>query len=113
VAVSMLVALSAWSLGGAENVAPTRLALLLVGVALAVVAIRVWGARSAWSWIVAALSYEALSGVRIAVYGPEAKARAAGVLTLIGAAALIVLIVRRGERHPSRAAGTEAALLDT
>ena len=39
------------------------------------VAIMVWGPRSAWAWIVAALSYEALGGSRNAVYGPEWQAQ--------------------------------------
>jgi hypothetical protein len=99
VAVVILVAAIAWSLGPAGALAPPRLALLMLGVGVSVVAVRVWGAWSAWSWIVAALSYEALGALRTAVYGPEWQARGAGVLAALGAAALIALIVRRGGRH--------------
>lgn len=63
-------------------------------------AIIVWGRRSAWSWIVAALTYQAFGGLREAVYGPEWQARVAGTLTVLAATALIALIVRRAAvRH--------------
>ncbi len=56
-------------------------------------AIVVWGAHSAWPWIVAALAYQGLEGLREGVYGAEWQARAAGLLTVLGATALMVVII--------------------
>ena len=63
-----------------------------------VVAIIVWGALSAWSWMVAALSYGAFGALRDVVYGPEWQTRSAGALTLLVAVALIALIMRHAPR---------------
>jgi hypothetical protein len=61
---------------------------------LMLVAIAVWGGWSAWSWIVAALSYQAFGALRDVVYGPEWHARAAGALTVLIASGLICLVLR-------------------
>jgi hypothetical protein len=95
VAIMTLVAAIAWSLEPTGDADPARLALLIASIVATMVAIIVWGARSAWSWIVAALSYQALDALRDAVYGPEWQARGAGALTVLVATALIALIVRR------------------
>jgi hypothetical protein len=101
VTILTLVAAIAWSLGPVGEVDPARLTLLLASIVVAIVAIVVWGAQSAWSWIVAALVYEVLGGLRVAVYGPEWQAQSAGVLTVLGATALIALIMRRAVRWPA------------
>jgi len=93
----MLVAVIAWSFHPAGDVNPSALALLIPTLALVVVGIKVWGARSAWAWFVAALCYEALEGLRDAVYGVEWQARLAGVLSVLVAATLIALITRRAK----------------
>ncbi len=98
VTILILVATVAWALGPRGDVDPVGLALVTASLGVAVFAIKVWGARSAWAWIVAALSYEALGGLRGAVYGSEWQARAGGALTVLVAAALIALIVRRAVR---------------
>ncbi len=90
-----LVAAVTWSFDPAGDVDAAGLALLLAIILVAAVGIRVWGGRSAWSWIVAALTYEALDGLRDAVYGPEWQIRGAGALIVLGASALIAVIVRR------------------
>jgi hypothetical protein len=95
VAIMTLVAAIAWSLEPPGDADPARLALLIASIVATMVAIIVWGARSAWSWIVAALSYQALDALRDAVYGPEWQARGGGALTVLVATALIALIVRR------------------
>jgi hypothetical protein len=95
VAIVTLAAAIAWSLEPTGDADPARLTLLIASIVVTMVAIAVWGARSAWSWIVAALSYQALDALRDAVYGPESQARGAGALTVLVATALIALIVRR------------------
>ncbi len=95
VALLTLVAALTWSFEPAGDVDPAGLALLIASFVVAAVGIRVWGGRSAWSWIIAALAYEALDGLREAVYGPEWQTRGAGVLIVLGATALIAVIVRR------------------
>jgi hypothetical protein len=102
-AMVALVAVVAWSFEPTDEVDPAGLALLIASLGVALVAITVWGTRSAWSWFVAALTYEALGGLRDAVYGPEWQARSAGGLTVLGATALIAVIVRRAGQQGSGA----------
>jgi len=101
VTILTLVAAIAWSFEPVGDVDPVGLTLLIASIVVTIVAIIVWGARSAWSWIVAALSYGALGGLRDAVYGPEWQARGAGALTVLAATALIALIMRRAVRWPA------------
>ena len=105
VAMVTLVAAITWSLEPPEDLDPMQLALFIASFGVALATISVWGARSAWSWFVAALSYQALDGFREAVYGPEWQARVAGVLTVIVATALIALTVRRVVRDARLLAG--------
>jgi hypothetical protein len=98
VALVTLVAAITWSFTPTDDGDPYGLALLAVAFVVAVAAISVWGVRSAWAWFVAALFYEALGGLRYAVYGPEWQARMAGGLTVLAATLLIALILRRGVR---------------
>ena len=114
VAVTMLALAAAitWSLEPVGDPDPARLALLIVSIVLTIVAIIAWGPMAAWSWIVAALSYEALGGLRDAVYGPEWQARGTGVLTVLATAGLIALIQRsavRGARRSAQDSSTGAA----
>jgi hypothetical protein len=104
-----LVAAIAWSLAPTGDVDPARLTLLIASVVVTMVAIIVWGARSAWSWIVAALSYQALGGLRDAVYGPESQARGAGAFTILVATALIAFVVTLATSAPD----TERGLLES
>jgi len=62
------------------------------------IALVVGGTRSAWSWIVAALVYQALASLREAAYGPVWQARGAGILRLLVASALVALVARRAAR---------------
>jgi hypothetical protein len=94
-AIAALVAAIAWSLESTDGVDPARLTLLLASIVVTMVAIIVWGTLAAWSWIVAALWYQALGALRDAVYGPEWQARGAGALTVLVATALIALVLRR------------------
>ncbi len=71
-----------------------ELALLVVRVAVIVFALYSWCTLSAWSWLVAALVFDALGGLRSAAYAPTGQEHVAGALTLLVACALIVLIVR-------------------
>jgi hypothetical protein len=100
--VVALVATIGWAFTPTNDVDPYGMALLLATFVVAAVAIRAWGARSAWSWFVAALFYVALQGLREAVYGPVWQARIAGGLTLLVATALIALITRRAVRPPGQ-----------
>jgi len=79
----------------ASDIAPWTAALGVVRLAVVSVAIVVWGSLAAWSWVVATLSVFALSGLRLAAYGVVWQERGAGALTLLVAAALIVVITRK------------------
>ena len=74
--------------------------VLFIASAVAVVSIAlvVWGSLAAWSWIVAALAFQGLGGLRNAAYGPVWQDRGAGALTLLVASALVALIARRAAR---------------
>jgi hypothetical protein len=71
------------------------------------IAIVAWGSLSAWSWIVGALAFQALSGLRNAAYGPVWQARGAGLLTVLVASALIVVIALRSGRASRSGAAAE------
>jgi hypothetical protein len=95
-----LIGAMAWSFGPASDVDPLRLALVFVGVAVLSSAVVVWGSVAAWSWIVAALAYQGLGGLRNAAYGYVWQERVAGALIFLVASALIALIARRTARTP-------------
>jgi hypothetical protein len=102
--VAILVALLgavAWGFGSGSSVDPIGLTLLIASVAIISAAIVAWGTLSAWSWIVAALINQALSGLRTAVYAPVWQERGAGILALLVASALVALIARRVTANPS------------
>jgi membrane protease YdiL (CAAX protease family) len=87
-----------WALAPASDVHPWAAVLAIARVAVVSVAVAVWGPLAAWSWLVAALAVLGLSSLRLAAYGVVWQERGAGVLTLLVAAALIVLITRRAAR---------------
>ena len=96
--VALLLVL-AWSMSsGTAEINPVRVALVIAGMALSLVALVVWGGLAAWSWLVAALAYQGLAGLRNAAYAPVGQERAAGALTLVFALTLISLIARRTSR---------------
>jgi membrane protease YdiL (CAAX protease family) len=105
-----LLGASAWTSGVAGEADPVRAILGIVGVALMSIAIVAWGSLSAWSWIVGALAFQALSGLRNAAYGPVWQARGAGMLTMIVASALIALIARRSRRASGSGGRGDGAL---
>jgi hypothetical protein len=92
--VALAVAV-AWSFAPVGDVDAARMTLFIVAAVVAVVALVVWGAQSAWSWIVAALVYQALNGLRDAAYEPVWQARSAGAFAFLVAGALVVFIARR------------------
>jgi hypothetical protein len=75
-----------------------------MGAIVVSIALVVGGTRSAWSWIVAALFFQALLALREAAYGPVWQARVAGAITALIAASLVVVIVRR-TAQPHQPAG--------
>jgi hypothetical protein len=95
-----LLAAVAWGFGSANDIDPVSVTLVIAGVVVVSIALVVGGTRSAWSWIIAALVYQALMGLREAAYGPVWQARGAGALTLVVASALVALIARRAARTP-------------
>jgi membrane protease YdiL (CAAX protease family) len=97
--ITVLVGVIAWAFEPTVDVDAAGLTLLIVIVLLLMLAISVWGRVSAWSWIVAALAYQALRASSDTVYGPEWQTRVAGVLSVVVAGALIVLIARRSSRE--------------
>ena len=87
-----------WALAPARDVDLWTAALAIARVAVVSVAVAVWGSLAAWSWLVAALAFLGLSSLRLAAYGVVWQERGAGVLTLLVAAALIVIMTRRVAR---------------
>jgi hypothetical protein len=81
-----------------SDVAPWTAALGIARLAVISVAVAVLGSLAAWSWLVAALTFLGLNSLRLAVYGAVWQERGAAVLTLLVAAALVVLIARRTAR---------------
>jgi len=96
-AVVAMVGVLAWTSGPASDVDvdPAGVAMAIVGLAVVSTALVVWGSLSAWSWIVAALAYQGLGGLRNAAYGPVWQARGAGALMVIVASVLVTLIARQ------------------
>jgi hypothetical protein len=102
-----LVAALVWSSTPTGEADPAGLGLAIATIVVMMGVIVVWGSRSAWSWIVAALSYQAFGALRDAVYGPEWQTRVAGALTVLVVLALLGLIAHHA---PSRAAPVPAAI---
>jgi hypothetical protein len=105
-----LLGASAWTSGVAGEADSVRAILGLAGIAVMSIAIVAWGSLSAWSWIVGALAFQALSGLRSVAYGPVWQARGAGLLALIVASALITVIARRTGRASRSGAAAEGTL---
>jgi hypothetical protein len=89
-----LVAATAIAFAPPGEADPVRAILVVVRVVVIVLALYFWGALSAWSWVVAALVFSALGGLRSAVYAPTGQEQVAGALTLLAGSILIALIVR-------------------
>jgi len=87
-----------WLAAPAGDVDPARVALVIAGVAIVAIPIIVLGRLSAWSWIIAALFYRALDGLREAAYGPVWQVRGSGALSVLVASALAALIAYRVTR---------------
>jgi hypothetical protein len=112
VTIVALVAAIAWSIGRTGDGDPTRVTLLAASMVAVIGALVAWGRPAAWSWVIAALSYQALGGLRDAVYGPEWQARGAGALTVLVATALIALVVRRATSAASQLDWDRARMTD-
>jgi len=97
-AIVALIGVVAWSTAPANDVDPVTVTLVIAIMAVVSIALVVWGSLAAWSWIVAALAYQALGGLRNAAYAPAWQQRGGGALTLLVASALIALIARRAAR---------------
>ena len=85
----------AWSTAPENYADPMSTTLAIAGAAVALVALVVGGARSGWSWIVAAIFYQALSALRETAYGPVWQARVAAALSILVAFAIIAIVGRR------------------
>jgi membrane protease YdiL (CAAX protease family) len=97
-AMIALVAVEAIAFAPPGESEPARVIALVVGVGLIALALRTWGALSAWSWIVAVLAFQGLNGLRLAAYAPTSPERIAGALTVVVVCALIWLVRRRALR---------------
>ncbi|MGH7604760.1 MAG: CPBP family intramembrane glutamic endopeptidase [Gemmatimonadaceae bacterium] len=85
---------------------PLAAILVAAGVVLFAIALLRGGTRSAWSWIVAALFFQSLAGLRNAVYAPVWQGRGAGALTMLVAAGLIAVVAQRAAHGtPERLTG--------
>ena len=98
-----LVASVAIAVAPASETDPMGIALLVVRFLVIVFALYSWGTLSAWSWLVAALVFDALDGLRSAAYAPTGQEHVAGALTLLVACALVALIVRHTRPEATRA----------
>jgi hypothetical protein len=102
-AIAAMVGALVWSAGPASNIDPIGFTLVIASLVIASLAavsvgLVAWGSQSGWSWIVAALAFQGLGGLRNAAYGPVWQARGAGALTVLVAFALIALIARNAAR---------------
>ena len=95
VGIGALMTAVSWALGPATEVDAVSVTLAIASAVVVLIALVIAGARSAWSWIVAALFFQALSGLREAAYGPVWQARGAGALTVLVASVLIAVIAQR------------------
>jgi membrane protease YdiL (CAAX protease family) len=107
-AVAVMVGVLAWTSGPVSDVDidPAGVAMAIVGLAVVSTALVVWGSLSGWSWIVAALAFQGLGGLRNAAYGPVGQTRGAGALAVLVASALVAVIAhqtarKRGATEPS------------
>jgi membrane protease YdiL (CAAX protease family) len=99
-AIVVLMGVAVWAGSQAGDVGPAVVGVVIASTAVAWIALAAWGTRSAWSWIVAVLSFFGLAGLRNAAYGFVWQERVAGALTLLVASVLIALIARRAARTP-------------
>jgi hypothetical protein len=100
----LLALIAAVGLSGpsANRFDPVGVTLIIAGVVIVALALLVGGARSAWSWFVAALFYQSLSGLRNAIYASAGQERGGGALIALVAAGLIALIAQRAAREPPK-----------
>jgi hypothetical protein len=98
-----LVAVLGLSGPSANDIDPVGVGLVVAGVIVVTIALLVGGARSAWSWLVAALFYQSLIGLRNTAYAPVWQERVGGALAALVAAGLIAIMAQRAARTPQRA----------
>ncbi|MEO8333971.1 MAG: CPBP family glutamic-type intramembrane protease, partial [bacterium] len=79
-AMLALIAAASMSVAPAADSDPVRLVALVGGGAVVAFAVLAWGTSSALSWVVAALAFQGLTGLRLAVYAPTNQERVAGAL---------------------------------
>ncbi|MDB4870096.1 MAG: Abortive infection protein, partial [Gemmatimonadales bacterium] len=96
--VALLLVLVWSASSGTADINPVRVALAIAALASLSLALIFWGGLAAWSWIVGALAYQGLGGLRNAAYGAVWQDRAMGVLTLLAALAVVALIALRTDR---------------
>ena len=86
-----------------DRIDPLKTAFLALRVLGIAAALYYWGRRSAWSWVVAALTLEAFTGLRSATYATTGQEKVAGALTIFAAGVLVSIIARhaREETSPS------------
>lgn len=89
-----LVAATAIAFAPPGEADPVRIILAGVRMGAIALALYYWGRLSAWSWLVAAIVFSSLGGLRSAVYAPTGQEQVAGALTLFVASVLIAIIVR-------------------
>ena len=77
-ALVTVLSVAGWAAAPAGDVDAVSVAMVPATTALVLTAIVAWGTHSAWSWIVAALSYMGLAALRSAVYGFVWQERVAG-----------------------------------
>jgi hypothetical protein len=101
VALGLLAAMT-FAFAPAGETDPVRVALMALRMLVIGAALYFWGRYSAWSWLVAALVFDALGGLRSAAYAPTGQEQVAGALTLIVASTLVALITRHTRAEATR-----------
>ena len=94
-----LVAATAIAFAPPGETDPLRIVLAGVRLVAIALALYLWGRLSGWSWLVAALVFGALGGLRSAVYAPTGQEQVAGALTVVAASVFVALIVRHARER--------------
>ena len=97
-----LIAVIGLSGPSGNDIDPVGVTLVVAGAIVVTIALVLGGARSAWSWLVAALFYQSLAGLRSAAYAPVWQERGGGALVALVAAGLIALMAQRAAWIPQR-----------
>ncbi len=108
---TMLVTGATYAVALAGDVSLVRVVAGVAVLGAVVLAVRAWGAVAGWSWIVAALVFNALGELRLAVHAESAPEQWSGALGVVVALALVLWIrATTAESPPPGSASPSAPL---